>query len=75
MQNHAAQQTPNLPTSIECLVNKKVTHTRQEETPEEKARWFQSLSRRARAELLVSYPDLILDVNPQIVEQKMVKTG
>lgn len=53
-------------------MDKKVTHSRQEETPESKARWFQSLSRQARAELLVSYTDLILDVNPQIVEQKIV---
>jgi hypothetical protein len=54
-------------------MNKQVTHSRQEETPEAKARWFQSLSQKDRTELLVSFTDLILDINPKIVEQKIVK--
>jgi hypothetical protein len=47
-----------------------ITHDRQAETIEAKARWFQSLSIEERAELLNSYTDLILEVNPQIAEQK-----
>jgi hypothetical protein len=48
----------------------KVTHTRQEETIEAKARWFQSLAMQERAEMLNSFCDLILEVNPRIMEQK-----
>ena len=47
-----------------------ITHTRQEETPEAKARWFQSLTIEERVELLNSYTDLILENNPKIVDQK-----
>jgi hypothetical protein len=50
-----------------------ITHTRQEETPEAKARWFQSLTLNERAELLVTYTDLILEANPHIVERKLAK--
>ena len=47
-----------------------VSHNRQEETLEAKARWFQSLSLSERMELLCSFTDMILDNNPQIVNQK-----
>jgi len=49
---------------------KQITHNRQEETIEAKARWFQSLSINDRAELLNSYTDMILEVNPKIMELK-----
>jgi hypothetical protein len=52
------------------VMERKVTHNRQSETPEAKARWFQSLSLEERMELLDSFTDLILEVNPKIVEQK-----
>jgi hypothetical protein len=51
-------------------MKKQVTHDRQEEAIEAKARWFQSLSIKERAELLNSYTDMILEINPKIVEQK-----
>jgi hypothetical protein len=51
-------------------MKKQVTHSRAEETIEAKARWFQSLSLQERMELLNSYTDLILEINPKIVEQK-----
>jgi hypothetical protein len=51
------------------IMNKQITHNRQEETLEAKARWFQSLSLTERAELLDSYTDMILEVNPGIPEQ------
>jgi hypothetical protein len=47
-----------------------ISHNRDEETPEAKARWFQSLSLEERAEIFCSITDLILDINPRIVEQK-----
>ena len=50
-----------------------VTHQRQEETPEAKARWFQGLSIQERAHLLDVFTDLILEANPKIVERKRAK--
>jgi hypothetical protein len=47
-----------------------ISHSIQEETPEAKARWFQSLTLQERMELLCSYTNLILEVNPQILEKK-----
>ncbi len=52
------------------MINKTISHDRQEETIEAKARWFQSLSFSERMELLCAFTDLILAVNPKIVEQK-----
>jgi hypothetical protein len=51
-------------------MKRSVSHNRQEETIEAKARWFQSLSLDERIELLCQYTDMILAVNPRIVEQK-----
>lgn len=51
-------------------MNPSVSHDRYEETSEEKARWFQSLSVEERMELFRAFTDLILAVNPHIVEQK-----
>jgi len=51
-------------------MNKAVSHTRQEETLEAKARWFQSLTLSERMDLLCFFTDLILTNNPRIVEQK-----
>ena len=47
-----------------------ISHDRHEETPEAKARWFQSLPLSERMELLCSFTDLVLSNNPEIVEQK-----
>jgi len=49
---------------------KAISHDRQEETPQAKARWFQSLTVKERADLLCQYTDMILEVNPKIVERK-----
>ncbi len=40
------------------------------ESPEAKARWFQSLSLKDRMDLLCAYTDLILSVNPRIADAK-----
>jgi hypothetical protein len=51
-------------------MNQTISHDRQEETPEAKARWFQSLLLSERMELLCFFTDLILTNNPRIAEQK-----
>ena len=50
-----------------------VSHNREEETPEAKARWFQSLSLEERMEMLCFFTDLILENNPQAVEMEDVQ--
>ena len=47
-----------------------ISHDRKEETIEAKARWFQSLSLQERAQYLCQYTEMILAVNPGIMEQK-----
>jgi len=50
-------------------MDKKISHNLNDETPEAKARWFQSLSINERIELLNEYTDMILEINPKIPEQ------
>ncbi len=47
-----------------------VTHGREQESPEAKARWFQSLSLEERMELLCAFTDLVLAANPRLAEGK-----
>ena len=47
-----------------------VTHDRGEESMEAKARWFQSLSLSDRMDMLCTFTDLALSVNPTLQEQK-----
>lgn len=47
-----------------------ISHDREEETPEAKALWFQSLSPDERMTVFCAITDLILAVNPRIAEQK-----
>ncbi len=47
-----------------------LSHDPAEETPEAKARWFQSLPLTERMELLCSFTDLILENNPGIVDAR-----
>ncbi|MBM4331638.1 MAG: hypothetical protein FJ117_10510 [Deltaproteobacteria bacterium] len=47
-----------------------VSHDRNEETPEAKARWFQLLSLAERMEMLCEFYDFILSVNPQLLDVK-----
>ena len=47
-----------------------ISHSRQEETPEAKARWFQSLSLSERMALLCDFTDMILEYHPQIGHYK-----
>ena len=48
----------------------KISHDRADESIEAKARWFQSLSLEERMDMLCWFTDMILEVNPRIVEQK-----
>jgi hypothetical protein len=50
--------------------NLAVSHDFREETIEAKGRWFQSLTLEERMEMLCEFTDLILSVNPNIVNQK-----
>ena len=47
-----------------------VSHSRADETPEAKARWFQSLTLEERADWLCEFTDFVLEVNPKIMERK-----
>lgn len=47
-----------------------VSHSREEETPEAKARWFRSLPMSERMELLCEFTDLALSVNPSLQDRK-----
>ncbi len=52
------------------MIGKSISHDCQEESIEAKARWFQSLSLSERMDLLCSFTDMVLSVNPRIMEQK-----
>ncbi len=47
-----------------------ISHNRMDEELVSKARWFQSLSLEERMALLCEYSEMILSVNPRIVERK-----
>ncbi|MBN1888718.1 MAG: hypothetical protein JW850_12045 [Thermoflexales bacterium] len=47
-----------------------ISHDWAEETPEAKARWFQSLTLTERMDMLCWFTDTLLSINPHIVEQK-----
>jgi len=55
---------------LEDFVQPAISHDLQEETPEAKARWFQSLSLAERMDMLCSFTDFVLSVNPHIVESR-----
>ena len=50
-----------------------ISHSREEETPEAKVRWFRSLSMYDRMEMLCSFTDLALTVNPSLQENKIAQ--
>jgi hypothetical protein len=47
-----------------------ISHDWQDETPEAKARWFQSLSLPERLDVFFNLMDVILEINPAMVESK-----
>lgn len=50
-----------------------ISHDRQEESLDAKARWFQSLTLTERMDMLCSFTELMLAANPKIVEKKDAK--
>lgn len=51
-------------------MNKGISHNREEETIEAKARWFQSLPLSERMEIMCAFTDLALEINPDLPEKK-----
>ena len=54
-------------------MNGSISHDIRDESLEAKARWFQSLSLEERMDLFVSFTNLILESNPEIVKKKYVR--
>ncbi len=54
-------------------MNGSVSHDIHEENLQAKARWFQSLTLEERMDLFVSFTNLILENNPEVVNQKYVR--
>jgi len=52
------------------VISVSVTHDFGEESPEEKARWYQSLPLSERMEMLCAFTDLALEVNPSLPDLK-----
>ena len=51
-------------------MNRTVSHDREEETIEAKTRWFRSLPLSERMEMLCSFTDLALALNPSLSDLK-----
>lgn len=51
---------------------KSISHDREEETPQAKARWFQTLTMEERLAHFAAYYDLALQLNPDILKRKDV---
>lgn len=54
--------------SRDDIMRKSVSHDRDNESLEAKARWFQSLSLAERMDLLCEFTDLALENNPRVAE-------
>ena len=52
-----------------------VSHERQEETPEAKARWFRSLPMEDRMQILCDLTDLALSINPSLQEKRHAESA
>ena len=61
------------PYNVYMEIKGSISHDRKEETPEAKARWFQSLSLAERMEIFCEFTDLILEVNPSLPEKKIAQ--
>jgi len=51
-------------------MNEAVTHDRREESIEAKTRWFRSLPLSERMEMLCSFTDMALTLNPDLPDKK-----
>jgi len=52
------------------IMSQAISHDRNEETIEAKTRWFKSLSLSERMEMLCSFVDLALTLNPNLSDKK-----
>lgn len=50
-----------------------ISHDRNDESSDAKARWFRSLSLEERMDVFVAFTNLILENNPDIVKKKNVR--
>lgn len=48
----------------------KISHNRSDETIEAKVKWFRTLNLSERMDMLCSYTDLALELNPQLPDKK-----
>jgi len=48
----------------------KISHNRSDETIEAKVKWFRTLSISERMDMLCTYTDLALELNPQLPDKK-----
>jgi hypothetical protein len=55
---------------IFLIVKAEVSHTRNDETIEAKALWFQSLTLAERMDLFCEFTDLALEINPHLPDSK-----
>ena len=51
-------------------MNSQISHDRNDETIEAKVKWFRSLSLSERMDMLCTYTDLALELNPQLSDKK-----
>jgi hypothetical protein len=51
-------------------MNRSISHSREEETPEAKARWFRSLTIEERLRVFCEWNRFILRLNPRIADIK-----
>ncbi len=51
-----------------------ISHDWSEETPEAKAKWFQSLSVAERLDIFCELSELALEANPRLLEAKHVES-
>ena len=55
------------------MMTPSISHDIRDESLEAKARWFRSLSLEERMDVFVSFTNLILENNPEIVKKKYVR--
>jgi hypothetical protein len=51
-------------------MNSQISHDRNDETIEAKVKWFRSLSLSERMDMLCTFTDITLELNPQLPEKK-----
>jgi hypothetical protein len=51
-------------------MNSQISHDRNDETIEAKAKWFRALNISERMDMLCAFTDLALELNPQLPDKK-----